>query len=163
MQVNLATNTKGFTLIELLVVMGLLAVLFGMSTISLIRPQNVASLNGASDTLVADIKSQQLLSMSGDPGTAATSQAHGLYVQSDQYTVFAASTYAAAEASNFVIKLDTGLALSTTFASSQVVFSKISGEVSGFSASNNTITLTNTTSGDSRVITLNRFGAITVN
>ena len=160
---QLSPDVRGFTIIELLVVMGLIAILFGMSTINLIRPQNVASLNGASDTLVADIKSQQLLSMSGDPGTTATSQPHGLYIEGDQYTVFAANTYSAAESSNFVIKLDTGLALSTTFPSSQLIFSKVSGEVSGFTAGSNTITLTNTASSDSRVITVNRFGALAVN
>jgi prepilin-type N-terminal cleavage/methylation domain-containing protein len=163
MRSRLASNTKGFTLIELLVVMGLMAVLFGLSAINLIRPQNVASLNGTSDTLVADIKSQQLLAVAGDPGTATTAQAHGLYVQSGQYTVFAATTYSAAEASNFVIKLDTSLSLSTTFPSSQVIFSKGSGEVQGFTAGNNTITLANAASGDSRVLTINRFGAVTVN
>lgn len=153
---------SGFTLIEILIVMGIVAILAGLASVNLVRPQTNASLGANTDVLEADLKNQQLKSMAGETGAASTAQAHGIYFQSDRYIIFKGNTYSAGDSENFTVMYETGVTGSTTLPSSQVVFNKGDGDVSGFTAGSNTVTLTNN-SGDSRVLTLNRYGAITVN
>src|SRR5678815_1824171 len=98
---TLSANQRGFTLIELLVVIGIITVLFGLASVNLVRPQNIASVQGATDTLVADIKNQQLLSMTGEDGQTATIQPHGIYMTGTKYSLFAGSAYSAADSNNF--------------------------------------------------------------
>ncbi len=153
----------GFTLVEILVVMGLIAILSGVAFINFIRPQNQASLDSIVATLVADLKSQQTKAMAGDGVSAPAAQAHGIYVQSGSYTLFKGSAYSGADTDNFVVSSDTGTTLSTTLPSTQAVFTKGSGDVAGFIAGQSTITVTSSGTGVSRTITLNRYGALTVN
>jgi prepilin-type N-terminal cleavage/methylation domain-containing protein len=152
----------GFTLVELLVVMSLSAVLLAMTTINLVRPQASASITSTVEKLVADIKAQQLRAMSGDSDTASSAQPYGIYVQSGQYTLFKGSAYSGADTDNFVVSSGSGVTLSTTFATTQVVFAKGTGDVNSFNASANTITITNSISGQTKTITINRYGVITV-
>lgn len=155
-------NTRGFTLIELLVVLGIITVLFGLASINLVRPQNRASVQGIADTLVADIKSQQLLSMVGEDGQTASPLAHGIYMTNTQYTLFAGEAYSGSNANNFVVTLDSDVRMTTTFASSQVIFAAGDGAVQSYTAGSNSITLANTSSGDQKMITIGRYGAVSV-
>lgn len=157
-----ARRQAGFTLTELLVVIALFAVLITMSTVALVRPQASASITGKVNALVADIKAQQLRAMAGDSDSASSAQPYGIYVQSGQYTMFKGSTYSGADSDNFVISAGSGITLSTTFASTQVVFAKGTGEVNSFNGSANTITVTSATSGQVKTITINRYGVVTV-
>src|SRR5256885_1156542 len=97
---HLGASSQGFTLVELLIVMALLAGLAGLTIINLGKPQNSASLSAASDTLVADLKTQQIRAMMSEPGSAATAD-RGVYLQSGQYTLFSGLTYSAANTDNF--------------------------------------------------------------
>lgn len=153
----------GFTLVEVLVVMGLMAILAGLAFTNFIRPQNQASLDSIVSTLVADIKSQQIKAMSGDSVSASTAQAHGVYIQSGSYTLFKGTSYSGSDTDNYTVAADTGVTLSTTLPSTQVVFTKGTGDVTGFIAGQNTITITSSGTGTSKTLTLNRYGAITVN
>jgi prepilin-type N-terminal cleavage/methylation domain-containing protein len=156
-------NSRGFTLIEVLVVMGLVAILASFSVVNLIKPQTTASLDGVSATLVVDIKSQQNKAMSGSALSAGSAQAHGIYIQPTSYTLFKGASYSAGDVDNFVISMESDTSLSTTFGSSQIVFSQLSGEVSSFVNGSNTITVNNLNGGGSKTLSLNPFGAITVN
>lgn len=99
--------------------------------------------------------------MVGDSATAASAQPYGIYVQASQYTLFKGTVYSGSDTDNFVVSPD-GVAFSTAFPSSQVVFAKGTGEVNGFANGSNTITITNNT-GDAKTITINRYGVPTVN
>ncbi len=155
-------RAAGFTLVEILVVMGLFAVAASLTYINFITPQNTVSLGGSVSTLVADLKSQQTKAMAGDSGSASSAQAHGVYVQSGQYTLFKGSSYSAGDSENYTVTAPTGVTFSTTLTGTQVVFTKGSGDFTSFSIIHNAITVTSS-SGSSKVITLNRYGAITVN
>jgi hypothetical protein len=98
--------------------------------------------------------------MSGTTGSSSTQQDAGLFVQSNQYTLFVGSSYSAGNSYNYVYTAPSGTTFSTTLPSSSVVFTKSSGEVSGFVNGSNTITVT--TGTNSKLVTINRFGAITV-
>jgi prepilin-type N-terminal cleavage/methylation domain-containing protein len=151
---------SGFTIIELLVVLMIIAVLFTLSTINLGQAQVTASLSSTTNTLLADLRSQQILAMSGDIGSTSTNQPQGVYITSNNYTLFAGNSYSGGDPNNFSVSTNS-ITLSTTFASNQVVFNKGDGSVTGFSSGNNSITLSS--NGESKIITINRFGATSVN
>ncbi|HJQ08393.1 MAG TPA: type II secretion system protein [Candidatus Saccharimonadales bacterium] len=159
-------TSAGFTLIELLMVMALLVAILGLTMVNIIRPQTRASLTSTLHAVLADLKGQQLKAMVGDSGNAAAAQAHGVFLESGQYTLFKGNTYPAGDSENFVAPAQGGATISTTFPSAQIVFNKGTGEVACFvaatcSAGTNTITLTS--ASETKVITLNRYGAIAVN
>lgn len=155
-------STQGFTLIELLVVLGIITVLFGLASINLVKSQNRASVQGVADTLVADLKNQQLQSMVGEDGQTTNPQAHGIYMTSTQYTLFAGATYNSSDTNNFVVNLDDTVRLTTSFPSSQIVFALGNGVVQSYTPGSNTITLANSSSGDQKIITIGRYGAVSV-
>jgi len=154
------SNNSGFTIVELLVVLAIIAILFTLSTINLGKSTNVASLSSATSTLLADIRNQQIHAMTGDMGSTSSQQPHGVYIQSNDYVLFADSVYNSSDTYNYSVNTN-DVSLSTTFPSNQVVFSTGNGEVTGYTVGSNTITLSE--NGSSKTITINRFGATTVN
>lgn len=152
----------GFTLIEALVVLMIMAVLFGLVSANLGSPQATGSLDSAVEGLVADLKGQQVLAMAGDQGSTTTQQPQGVRFAAGTYTLFAGSTFNAGDANNYVASPTSDITLSTTLPSAQIIFNKGTGDVAGFVSGSNTITLSR--SGvTSKVITINRFGTVTVN
>jgi hypothetical protein len=131
--------------------------------VNFVRPQNQASLDSVVATLIADIKSQQTKAMAGDSVSVSSAQAHGIYVQSGSYTLFKGTSYSGSDSDNFVVTADTGISLSATLPSSQVVFTKGSGDITGYIAGQNTITVTSSGTSTSKTVTLNRYGVLTVN
>ena len=154
---------QGFTLIELALIMGIIAILVSFITINLLKPQTTASTVSTAQTLAADLKEQQIKAMAGDSEGTATAQAHGIYFEPTRYTLFRGTVFPAGDPSNFTINLETGLSLSTSFPQQQIVFTKRSGEVTSYTSGSDTITLSHTQSGEQKIITINRYGAITVN
>lgn len=154
---------KGFSLLELMVVMGLIAILTALTVTNLIRPQTSASLDGVVNTLASDIKSQQLKAMVGDSLSATSAQEHGLRIQPTNYTLFKGASYSGGDTDNFTLQQGSDITLSTTLPSSVLIFTKAAGEVSGFVNGSNTITVTNSVSGQAKVLTINRYGAVSVN
>lgn len=155
-----ARAQKGFTLIEVLITIAIMAAMSALIFINLGKPQTVASLNGAVETLVTDLRAQQTLAMSGNSAGGATQLAHGMVVSANSYTVFAGDSYNQSDPNNYTVTPGQNISLNTTFPNSQILFDKSSGEVRDFSAGDNTITVT----GDegSKTITINRFGVVTV-
>jgi type II secretory pathway pseudopilin PulG len=141
-------------------VLAIIAILFTLSTINLGKSSNVASLSSATSTLLADIRNEQIQAMTGDMGSTSSQQSHGVYIQSNSYILFADSTYTSGDTYNYNVNTN-DVVLSTSFPSNQVVFNAGNGEVNGFTGGSNTITLSE--NGSSKIITINRFGATSVN
>lgn len=156
----LRPQESGFTLIELLVVVAIIAVLFVLSTVNLGHAQTTASVTSATNTMISDLRNQQILAMEGDVGSTSSQQPHGLYIQSTSYTLFADASYSSSDPSNYTVSTSP-VTLSTTFPSNQVVFNVGDGSVNNYTSGDNTITLSG--SGSSQTITINRFGATAVN
>ena len=144
----------GFTFIELIVVLGMLGTLLGIVIINLLSATQKTSLRTTITTLVSDLARQQIRAMAQDT--------QGIYFETEQYTLFRGPSYVAADSTNAVIPLGNGIEIiNILFPSSQIVFVKGSGEIAAFSSGNNAITVRNTTNGEEKVITLNRFGVVT--
>ena len=152
---------KGFTLVEVLITIAIMSAMSALIFINLGKPQTVASLNGAVETLVADLRAQQTLAMSGNSAGGASQLAHGMFISTNAYTVFAGDPYNESDSNNYTVAPGQNINFSTTLPDSQILFDKGSGEMHDFSAGDNTITVT----GDegSKTITINRFGVVTVN
>ncbi len=142
----------GFTIIELLVTMGIIAVLFGISSIglSMLIPNTSQSLSY--DSLVNDIRAQQTLAMS-------SGMSHGIYFESNSYTLFEGDSYAGGS-NKLVVPLGDSVNISNvTFAGNQVVFQPGSGDILNYSSNNDSVTLTNSVSDKAIVIKVNKYGA----
>lgn len=159
---NFYRHQKGFTLIEVMLVMLISAMLFGVIGYNMVKVQSTTSIQSSVDTLVSDLQSQQSKAILGVTEGRSSADSYGIYFLSDQYILFHGNSYNSSEPTNFVVKLPSNIEMkSTTFPSNIVVFSALSGEISGFSPAGNTITLKVSNASNETTITLNRYGVIT--
>ena len=150
---------RGFTLIELLVSITVFAMLIAVIVLNLSTAQHTASLESATDTLLADLNHQQLKSMVGDTEGRSSSSDYGIAFTADGYTLFHDS-YTQGESTNFSIVVPDIFTVTTTFPNDQIIFSRRSGEVVDFSESTNTITIEDTATSAKKTIELNRYGVV---
>lgn len=144
---------KGFTFVELLVSMGILVVLFALTTVNLSPlPSNTLQATNL-DTLLTDIRSQQTQAMSNDSG-------YGVHFEAASYTLFKGNTYTQGLFSNTVINLDSGIVFSNvTFPGSVIVFSPGSGDTAGYLTGQDSFTLASSVTNKSTVIKIDKYGA----
>lgn len=155
------TKQKGFTLIELVIIMGILLLLFGFVMVNLLQEENIVSVNASVDILISDISSQQTKAMVGKSDGVSSGNSYGIYFESDRYTLFKGNTFSATDSANFTVMLDENIVFNNvTFPNNIIVFSSLSGEVSGFTDGNNTITVANVQGQEIKTITINRYGVI---
>lgn len=153
---------KGFTLVEVIVVMAIVSTLFAISIVSLNTFQQNTFQNTSEDVFLSDLKLQQLKSMTGDNNSTATFEEFGIHFETNSYTLFRGNSYSASDPENFTVTLNPNLSFSQVdFTNSQIVFERNSGEIIGFTAGDNTITINNSVTGSDSIITLNRYGVIT--
>lgn len=146
---------RGFTLIELSVAVSILVILLGFITISLIRPQETASLTAAQEVLIADLKQQQIKSMIGDTEGRTSSDLYGIHFDSNRYVTFHGSTYSPADPSNSLINLESNMQFNSP--NFDVIFGKLSGAIT----TPVIIELQDNTNLKLRRIHLNVYGVIT--
>jgi Tfp pilus assembly protein FimT len=156
-------NSRGFTVVELLLIMGITSILLGTITINLLKVQHNTSVSTAIDTLLVDMKGQQVKAMNGAL-VSSNGDSYGIYfdpIDHSKYILFHGTAYLSSDSTNFSVVLDKSIAAASTFTGNILVFSEQSGEVANFSSSKNTITLTNTAGPEQAVITVNRYGVVT--
>lgn len=157
-------RANGFTLIEVIVVLGVLATLMSFATVNVLQLQRHTHVQTTVTALATDLYEQRQRAMVGDTQGRSTSDSYGIYFQTNSYVLYHGSSYSAASPDNVTIPIDSPIEMSsTTFTGSSVLFTKGSGEISGYSSSANTVTLTNTTNSEAVVLTLNKYGTITSN
>lgn len=155
------TNQRGVTLVELLLVMGIIATLFGITTINLLNARVGVSNSASTSVLISDIKSQQVKSMNGDTEGRGIPDSYGVNIQSNRYVLFHGISYLASDTANFNVPNDSGYTLTSTFPNNTIVFASMSGEIVGFVNGANSITTTNDSTGRSKTIQINKYGVIT--
>jgi len=147
---------RGFTLIEIIVVLGVVALLLVLTSANLLIGQRNVSKTGTTAQIMADIRSQQSRAMLGDNNGSS----FGVHINQDNYVLFSGSVYNALDAANFVVSLDNNIFLSTTFANSNIIFTPVSGEVTGFVVGADTITTMDTTDETIEILHVNKYGVI---
>jgi len=152
----------GFSMMEFLCIMAIILLLGSFITFNLIRTQQHTSLDTTIDTLIADIKQQQIKAMIADTEGRGVTDTYGIYFQATKYTLFHGSIYTANDPANYVVNLDTNLQfVNILFPSTSIIFTKGSGEVAGFVNGTNTIQIKNTISNEVKTMTINKYGAVT--
>lgn len=152
-------HKNGFTLVEILIIMGILAVLFTITSLNLTNTVPQSSLDNTVRLFIADLKQQQLNALTGNTEGQGSSSDYGIYFTSGKYTLFRGSSYNASDTANFDVVTD-DIDTSSTSTGSVIVFIKNSGIIKNFSPSNNTITFTQTNIGSQKTITINKYGVI---
>jgi len=153
-------DSLGFTLIELLLVIGLLAIVLTISSINLIKPQRHANLNSAIQSVVSSIAEAQNRSATGDASIDSQTKNWGVHFEPTTYTLFAGS-YQVGNPNNFEQTLPQNISFSTiTFPNREIIFEKVSGEVLGFNQNASQIVVTDSISGNSVTLSINKLGAV---
>ena len=144
---------------ELMLSIGIVAVLFSISTISLLGTQRSSSLGSQVDTILTDIRDIQSSAFAQKTGGMGTESDFGVYLDQDSYTLFRGSVYDQMNTSNFVINLNAGIILTNiTTPNSTVIFSAGSGDIDGYVLGQDSFDIADTATGISKTITLNRYG-----
>jgi prepilin-type N-terminal cleavage/methylation domain-containing protein len=130
-------RNKGFTFIELVVALGIFATLTAIGYIRSVDIARRAPIGATVDTFIADLRALQSKAMIG-----ANQQSYSMSFPS--YSTPA------------------NITITTTFPGSVITFTKGSGDVAGFTVGNNTVTITQTLTGEHKIITINQYGAVTL-
>jgi prepilin-type N-terminal cleavage/methylation domain-containing protein len=157
---SIINHKSGFTVIEMIIVVGLIAALLGAASLRLLNISQIASVMNSTDKLVTDIKEQQTKAMATDTSGSGVVSDYGVYFQTGSYTLFRGSSYSVSDPGNLVVSLGTNIQSTATFPGSTLVLTKGSGEVAGFSAGQNTVTIRNTINNEQQTVTVNRYGVI---
>ncbi len=135
--------------------------LLGFITFNLIRAQTSSSLATSVDTLITDIKNQQVKAMTGDTEGRGSTDSYGIHFASSQYVLFHGASFNQSDQSNFTVNLSSELSFtSDLFLSGNIIFLQTSGEVSSFSATTNSIILQTSAGNQSKTITINKYGVV---
>lgn len=154
---------SGFSLVELVVVTFFFIVLAGYAIINLPRILQKAAIHVSVDTVVSDLRQQQIKAMTGDTEGRGSLDHYGIYFQTNSYTLFHGATYNPNDLANQNIPFQNNMQLMTiSFPNASVIFTKGSGEILGFVNGSNTLILKNTVSNEIKTITINRYGVVTL-
>ncbi len=153
-------RSAGFTLLELVIVIAVTLALLAFATINLFNLPSATTIDTASNTLVEDIKTQQIKAMVGDTEGRGVPDTYGIYFMPTSYVFFHGAAYIANSPDNFTSSLASGYTITTTFPSSTLVFNKGSGEIVNFSNTQDSITVTDGRTGKQKTMVLNKYGTI---
>lgn len=144
---------KGFTLVELLISMAILMVIFAISTIAFSGIIPSTSQGTTYDSLISDLRLQQTQAMT-------TNSYFGIYFGTTSYTLFKGAVYSSSDSSNYVVSLDPTINLtSILFPGNEVVFLPGSGDIQGYVAGSNGVTISNMQTGKATPVKINIHGA----
>jgi len=157
---SIARSQKGATFIEILLVAAIGAVLFGFVVVNLFKVQHTTAVGSIVNTLLADIKNQQIKAMAGATEGRVSSDSYGIYFQATKYILFHGTVFNPNDSANLTINLDPNLSVATTFSNNTLIFLQKSGEVSGFASGQNTVSIQNTAGNEQKTMIVNRYGVI---
>lgn len=122
---------KGFTFIELVLTIGIFSILAALTSINFLSTYSRANLGSVEDILIADLKTAQANAMAGAGDTTWDPSS---------------------------LTLPTPITLTSGFPGGQITFLHGSGEIAGFTAGEDTLTLSS--GSDSKILKLNKYGTL---
>lgn len=157
----LGYNSRGFTLQELLIVLFVVVTMLTLGIGNLYRSQQQASLQARLQSITADIRGQQIKAMTGEVIENEAVAPYGIHFENDRYVLFRGMIYDQADSANLEIELEDTLAFDQiTFPSSSLQFSSIHGMMLNYSAAQNEVILKDTSTGETKTISINKNGVI---
>lgn len=147
-------NQRGFSLIEILLTIAIGSILLGLTTINLVKTQQKTNISASEESLIADIKSQQMKAMSGTNGASGGN--FGVrFFGNNKYLLFQGTDYA----DGSTVTIDDGINFTD---STDIIFLSLTGEVQNYDPSNPPkIVISNNGGSETKTITLNKFGTVT--
>ncbi|HEX7456414.1 MAG TPA: hypothetical protein VF303_03030 [Candidatus Nanoarchaeia archaeon] len=159
----------GFSLIELILIISLLGIVLAVTTVNLFRPVTKAKVEAVSSDIHSLLREAQNKAMNSDTGGGSQSDQFGVHFKNDKYILFKGSDYDSGDSSNLVVDLPQNITITSTLpcpsppgSCNNIVFQRLSGEVAGFDASNNSVCVTDTGNNQSRLINVNPLGVVDV-
>lgn len=147
-------HRHGFTLIELLIVMGLVTVIFTISTMSLANIEKDSQL----EALLADIK----MSINKAQSETVNGNPAGISFETNRYVFFYGEQFTEGNPQNQVTNLPNGIIFSVINLPLNILnFSKISGYVKNYFSPEN-FTLLDQGTGKTHEVIINKLGLVEV-
>lgn len=152
-------TTCGATIIELLLVITIIGIFARIITLNLFQGQQRTSLVVARDSVISDVRKQQLRAMHGDTDVPETYLDFSVLFEAHRYILYPGIVYDELNPFNEVINLDSILEFNPIdLPSSIVTFARLSGDVRSFDPMHRSVTLVNTQTGDQHQLTFNERG-----
>jgi prepilin-type N-terminal cleavage/methylation domain-containing protein len=123
------SSKSGFSFIELLLVMGIIAIVSGVSLISLVGRRNTVTLNTTADKIVALLREAQSRSVGQASSTTWGVHFDNTNIAQPFYSLFA-GTYSTSSREN-VYPLPTNIEFTTVAGGADATFAQISGRSTG--------------------------------
>lgn len=156
-------KNNGLSLVEVLIVVSLLAILFGLGSIVFGNFAKQDRLGMEVRKIVAIIDEARAKTLAGYSLGGSSGLNFGVHFAAGDYTLFSGTTFDPDEAGNQRYSLSSGLTISEiAFASGNIIFEKISGEVSSFDPVQNYLVLSDQGANQSKKIRVNKIGVAVV-
>jgi type II secretory pathway pseudopilin PulG len=153
----------GFSYVELMMVLGILMVLLMLVSMTIVPAITRADSNATALVLVSDLFSQQQKSMQGELSSSDETGAFGVYFQPTYYVLFQGATYNPNHPDNFRVNLPEQLTFSSIQVPNQIIqYQRIMGDVVGYNAGANTVTLSPINGDTAKVLQVNRYGVVEI-
>lgn len=156
-------NHHGYTLIEILLVVTVIGILIsvGRQTIQSNLPH--VTLDTVSQRVISDVKHQQLSAITGETPQSGTRLDYSVRFEEHRYILYPGLVYVENNPENTIVTLDNGYIFTdSTIPSSELSFSRLSGDIRNYVAGQNSVKLVFTQTNESRLITINNRGVISV-
>lgn len=158
---RLPARLAAFTYVELMMVLGILVVLLMLVSITIVPAINRVDTATLIQVLASDLFGQQQKSMQGELSSTDETTPFGIYFEPSAYVLFQGSSYQANHPDNFRVQLPAQVTFSAINVPNQtIVFARMTGEVSNYNSSQNTVTLSPVNGGMARVLQINRYGVV---
>jgi len=153
-------SNSGVTLIEMIVTIGILSTLLAIGLLSVTNLPANTTINTDITLLISDIKNQQIKAMVGDTGGRDEPDNYGIKIYNDRYVLFNGYEFDENSPDNQEIPISSVEQLSTTFPDTSIIFASASGEIINFVDGQNSVSVINTQSSQSKTVELNKYGTI---
>lgn len=154
-------NQLGFTLTETLVVLAIFGTIASLSVGFLWGIGRSDALLATTREVIGVLHEAHANSISGRSVDGQQATSYGVYFQAGYYVLFNGSTYNSNDTNNSRSDLQTGISFSQIqLPNSAIVFSRVSGHVSNFNATQNYVELLDNNTLETKRITISQVGSI---
>lgn len=160
---TLPLGDKGASLLEILLVMGISAILMAFIGLAVTSPSQKQDLVLTVADVTASLNEARSRAMNSDTSYAGSAKRFGVRFETSRYIIFGGSTYSASDTTNFSIDLPSNFSFSTiNLPNNQVVFELLNGEVVSYNSSQNSVTVNENNTNQTKTISINKLGTTNV-